>query len=114
LKRRGSIVILLEEFDGLVKTCGSRLGPALSDNNTSGLDFKRKQQSYNCSNSHPRPVNLRHTFPEGAREAHGRVVVASGRVNTRVIVTRYVSLIGVELLPKPIRTAVVAVIGLWA
>jgi len=168
LKRRGSIVILLEEFDGLVKTCGPRLGPALPDNNINGLDFKRKQQkyssfnvhsrfvdlrhtfpegardeglvkicgprlgsapsdnnfngrdsrrkqqNYNSSNSHPGPVNLRHTFPEGAREAHGRVVVAFGRVNTWAIITRYVSLIGVELLPKPIRTAVVAVIGLWA
>ena len=114
VEKEGFHCYLLEEFDGLVTTCGPRLGPALPDNNINGLDFKRKQQSYNCSNSHPRPVNLRHTFPEGAREAHGRVVVASGRVNTRVIVTRYDSLIGVELLPKPIRTAVVAVIGLWA
>ena len=168
MKRRGSIAILLEEFEGLVKICGPRLGSALPDNNLNGLDSRskqqkynsfnfysrfvdlrhtfpeeardeglvkicgprlgpappdnnfngrdsrRKQQNYNSSNSHPRPVSLRHTFPEGARGAHGRVVVAFGRVNTWVIVTRHVSLIGVELLLKPIRTAVVAVIGLWA
>ena len=82
--------------EGLVETCGSRLGSAPPDNNLNGRDSRRKQQNYNSSDSHLRPVNLRHTFPEGAREAHGRVVVAFGRVSIWVILTRYVSLIGVE------------------
>ena len=82
--------------EGLVKICGPRLGSAPPDNHLNGLDSRRKQQKYNSFNFYSRFVDLRHTFSEGAREAHGRVVVAFGRVNIWVILTRYVSLIGVE------------------
>ena len=69
------------DFEGLVKICGPRLGSALPDNNLNGLDSGRKQQKYNSFNFHPRSVDLRHTFPEGARD-EGLVKICGPRLGS--------------------------------
>ena len=81
VEKEGFHCYLLEEFDGLVKTYGPRLGPALPDNNLNGLDFKRKQQKHSSFSVHSRFVDWRHTFPEGARD-EGLVKICGPRLGS--------------------------------